>query len=285
VAVEYNWWRSGKNEPPPHLKTRKQLLDDGLVPLQPVGVIRAKRYDLFLYDPSDPNSVRPKKPLSDAQKAALDRSRRKHQYQKWLSEFGRFAADRNRAIEWARSVLREPDLFAVLDTETTGLTDAEIVEIGAVNLDGAVLFHSLIKPSRPIPPSATKIHGIDAGTVAAAPTFPEIYPFLAQALEERTIIIYNASFDTGVLAEVCSLHSLPDLGIENRSVCAMRWYAQFVGEWNSYFRSYKWQPLNGGHRALGDCLACLNLIRAMAAAVPAEISFEAWEASSQYGPE
>jgi DNA polymerase III subunit epsilon len=45
----------------------------------------------------------------------------------------------------------------------------------------------------------------------------------------------------------------------------MEWYAQYYGEWSSYYEDYKWQPLNGGHNAIVDCLACLDLIKEMAA--------------------
>ncbi|GAB2768695.1 hypothetical protein GCM10027072_79560 [Streptomyces bullii] len=38
------------------------------------------------------------------------------------------------------------------------------------------------------------------------------------------------------------------------SAVAMEQYAAFYGAWHHYFGSYTWQPLNGGHRALGDML-------------------------------
>ena len=47
--------------------------------------------------------------------------------------------------------------------------------------------------------------------------------------------------------------------------CAMRQYAKYCGEWNSYYNNFKWQPLSGGdHSALGDCRATLELIKRMA---------------------
>ncbi|MEY3871004.1 MAG: hypothetical protein RLZZ338_4898 [Cyanobacteriota bacterium] len=44
----------------------------------------------------------------------------------------------------------------------------------------------------------------------------------------------------------------------------MEMYAHFYGEWSSYYQDYKWQSLNGGHNAIADCLACLDLIKRMA---------------------
>jgi hypothetical protein len=69
---EYSWWGFGENEPPEHLKTRKQLSQLGKRPGEPVGVIRTPDYDCYLYDPS----VCPdKRPLTQKQKAYLERRR------------------------------------------------------------------------------------------------------------------------------------------------------------------------------------------------------------------
>ncbi len=41
-------------------------------------------------------------------------------------------------------------------------------------------------------------------------------------------------------------------------------YSDWVGDWNDYWGNYTWQPLNGGHRARGDCFAVIGCFRAMA---------------------
>lgn len=62
------------------------------------------------------------------------------------------------------------------DTETTGQDrNAEVCEIAIVDEHENVLFESLVKPSKPIPQAATKIHGITNEMVANAPTFAEIW--------------------------------------------------------------------------------------------------------------
>jgi DNA polymerase III subunit epsilon len=72
--IEYSWW--GKdNEPPEHLKTKKQLAEIGLKPLNPVGVIYTRKYDLCLYDPNDLDSAIPKKKATVAQLQALAKGR------------------------------------------------------------------------------------------------------------------------------------------------------------------------------------------------------------------
>lgn len=47
--------------------------------------------------------------------------------------------------------------------------------------------------------------------------------------------------------------------------CAMLEYSTFVGDWHDYYRNYRYQPLGGGHRAVGDCRACLEVLQRMAA--------------------
>jgi len=45
--AKYRWWGE-INEPPEHLKTKKQLSELGLAPLKPIGAIETQKYDVFL---------------------------------------------------------------------------------------------------------------------------------------------------------------------------------------------------------------------------------------------
>nr|WP_246276821.1 3'-5' exonuclease [Microcoleus asticus] len=156
--------------------------------------------------------------------------------------------------------------MVILDTETTGLDDAEIVEITIIDRLGEMLLDALIKPSIPIPAEVTDIHGITDAMVADAPTFTEVYPRIAEVLEDKRILIYNAEFDIKILNYCCHLHNLPSLNLKERSECLMEWAAQWGGDWSYYYKDYKYFPLSSGnHRALGDCIAALQLIKKMAA--------------------
>lgn len=69
--------------------------------------------------------------------------------------------------------------WLVVDTETTGLDAARIVELGAVIMrDGAVVEHrcALYNPGRPIDPGATAVHGIGDAHVAARPRIADRDP-------------------------------------------------------------------------------------------------------------
>lgn len=169
--------------------------------------------------------------------------------------------------------------FVILDTETTGLyDDDEIVSIAIIDSDGQTLLNQLVKPVRPIPADATRIHGITNEMVSAANCLPieQINALLAG----REIIVYNASYDMAMLYR--SLRALQAPMIEWRRVanwhCAMEHFAKIYGDWNDYHQSYRWQklatacsyyniPVVGAHGALADCLMTLAVCQKMAEAV------------------
>ena len=206
---------------------------------------------------------------------------------------------------WARALLDDPDLL-LLDSETTGLK-GYLVEIGIIDRDGQQVFHSLINPKCPIEAGAQAVHGISDDDVKNAPTFGEIEPQLRALLEYKNVVIYNASFDIGVLRreverettrqleaagvpdQVLPIEAAPDSllamayddaiwrGVAGLvaeqwagrigAQCAMEQWAIWCGNWSEYHGNYKWQKLGGGHRALDDCRACLALLHQMAAPV------------------
>lgn len=136
------------------------------------------------------------------------------------------ATDRAAARDWARSLLAKDD-WLILDTETTGLhSDAEIVQIAIAAPSGQILLDTLVKPTRPIPPAATRIHGIRDADVAGAPTFAELAPQIRELLSGATVVIYNADYDNRLLEQSAAAHDLtyevPIFGADKYD-CAMRY--------------------------------------------------------------
>ncbi|ENO74751.1 Exonuclease RNase T and DNA polymerase III [Thauera sp. 27] len=170
----------------------------------------------------------------------------------------------------------------VLDTETTGLgDDAEVVELAVIDCAGVVLLDTLVRPSGPVPAEAGAIHGITDAMLADAPTWSEIHARFCGLVEGRQVVIYSREFDTRVITQTARRYGLPapqgfDLVLDpGRIHCAMQAYAEFRGEWSAEKGRYRWQKLSAAaqqqgvtvtnaHRALGDCLMTLGLVRAMA---------------------
>ncbi|MFM9735163.1 exonuclease domain-containing protein [Streptomyces niveiscabiei] len=186
---------------------------------------------------------------------------------------------------WAAVALVDPDVL-VLDTETTGLDDdARIVELAVLNSHREVLLDTLLQPGVPVPDSAADIHGITTEALVGAPTFSDILVQLAGLLIGKRCLIYNKWFDLARLRHELTLHYLDCTGwlesesreerVTKAAKLADVWldraefedvmipYSDWVGDWNEYYGNNTWQPLNGGHRAAGDCRAVLDCLRAM----------------------
>jgi len=190
-----------------------------------------------------------------------------------------YERDRAAAIQWARN-LAEND-YVILDTETTGLYDAEIVQIAVIDRNGDPLLDTLVKPVNPIPADATRVHGITNDMVETSPGWESVARRLLQIISGRRVIIYNADYDIGIMyssTATCGMEKVQFTEVATFE-CAMLQYACFWGDWNSYHQSYRWQKLTAAcdqlrinqdeidapaHSALGDCLRTLELIRAMA---------------------
>ena len=97
------------------------------------------------------------------------------------------------------SSLSFTDDIAFIDTETTGVDpDADaIVEIAIIRFrNGAPeVFHSLVNPGFPIPPTATAIHHIVDEDVADAPSLAELRPRIEAMLLGAMRAAHNVRFD------------------------------------------------------------------------------------------
>lgn len=157
-----------------------------------------------------------------------------------------------------------------LNTETTGLDEsAEIVEIAVTDHQGRTIIDTLVKPSVPITPELTAIHGISNEMVANAPTWNELYDELCLKLTGRTIVAYNSDFDARMVRQSCQLYGLPDLHCSWE--CAMQMYQHHT-------RHHKWiklveaahqcriKPQGHAHRALTDVLMTRGVVQRVACA-------------------
>ena len=147
-----------------------------------------------------------------------------------------------------------------LDLETTGLNyDDEILQIAIIDDDANVLLNSYVKPIYHKEwKEAEYIHGITPEDVSDAPSIIDLMPKIKAIIKDKKLVIYNADYDTSYL------RNAHDLATE--VVCCMLLFAEEYGDWNDYFRNYKWQKLSKAsryvkhnleqaHDALSDVLA------------------------------
>jgi DNA polymerase-3 subunit epsilon len=99
------------------------------------------------------------------------------------------------------------EMLFVIDLETTGLYPERgdrILEIAAVPVvEGRIrmesVFDRLVNPNGPIPPEATRIHGITDDMVKDASPIERVLPEFFAHVRDCPLVAHNAAFDIGFL--------------------------------------------------------------------------------------
>ena len=171
--------------------------------------------------------------------------------------------------------------LAVFDLETTGIdVDKDrVVQIAIIRVepDGKRrTFESLVNPERPIPPEATRVHGIKDSDVAHQPTFSQLRREVEEMLEGADLGGFNSiSFDIPLLQNELSWSgSELDLG-QARQIDAMRIFHQMEPRnLTAALRFYCGRELVDAHSALADTEATLAILDAQVGryeTLPAEV--------------
>lgn len=282
IPIHWDGW----NNWPEGLLTKKQLGEAGYttgkkLPAPAALIPRDDSPDGFmrLYDPT---TATPKREMSVAQVQALvamweaneKRSRcpdcgcklyGRDYYRGicWDCEIHQF--HENEMVEcrdWARKMFEQG--FVILDFETTGLDwQAEPVEVGVVDHLGNVLVDTLVKPTCDVSEGSRRVHGITDKQLADAPHWGEVYSAVFKAVCGQTVLFYAMEgFDARVFQHTCRLYHLPYPPSE--WISAQVYWNAWCGEHNRRYQDWRWQSLNGGHRAVGDCQAVRIIMRKMA---------------------
>lgn len=180
-------------------------------------------------------------------------------------------------IKWAQRLMKHGNVL-ILDTETTGMNDDdEIIQIAIINTHGETYFHTFLRPQIVVSDEAFAVHGISSESLARVPRFVDVYGTLQEILHDREVIAYNAEFDKRMIEQTCRKNGL--LPIDQVTwYCLMEKYACFLGR-RRRDGSYIPQTLKsaceqqglsvkGTHEAVKDCLATLELMRAIEVADP-----------------
>ena len=162
-------------------------------------------------------------------------------------------------LEWGEE--ETIDEYVILDTETTGLDyDAEIIELGIIDLEGNVLYHSLFKPTTPILPGASEVHKIYDKDLEGAPNFKAEIPKIDKILRDRMILAYNSDFHEQVIRYNYEMHGAGEQAKNYEWDCVMYNEMKIQGS-ESFISLESACGLYGRkHRAIEDCKLVHGLI-------------------------
>jgi DNA polymerase III epsilon subunit family exonuclease len=167
--------------------------------------------------------------------------------------------------------------LVVLDVETCGLDPADgVCDIAAVRFEGGLpvgRFSSFVNPGRPIPESATAIHGITDAHVADAPPLAMLAPDLLRLCDQAVPVAYSADFDRGFIHHSITGNECltfdPDFAQWLDPLVVVRDADRFQsGKGRHRLEaacSRRGIKIDGAHRALPDALACGFLLYHMLA--------------------
>lgn len=152
--------------------------------------------------------------------------------------------------------------FVVLDVETTGLDPTaghEVIEIAAQKIHGREVigeFVSLLKTNRPIPPEATKVHGITQADIDKdGKNASDVVPKLVTFIGDCMVIGHNVTFDLGFINE--HLKRLGQQPLPNKYLDTLeiaKRYLLLASYRLSNVAAYLKVPQPSAHRALVDVI-------------------------------
>lgn len=216
------------------------------------------------------------KPATSRQLAALEKARETAIKNRTCTKCGLIMSNKNALVdgkcyecihadkvrETYKDIMKNKEQYLILDTETTGLGDADqIVEIAIIDLDGKELLNTRIYTEVPISPEASYINGIKNSDLEGMPTIKELTPEIQELFKNKTILIYNKVFDVRMLYQS---------GFEGEfnSCCMMNLYMDYINSdrWVGLQRAMEYEGIDiiQDHSAFGDCICVLELIKKIA---------------------
>lgn len=137
---------------------------------------------------------------------------------------------REHAAQWARSVLDAAHDWLFVDTETTGLSRSDqVIELAVAapvyrlsrwQLEPVMV--QRMRPSVPIDPGASMVHGIYARHLVDAPTFHEVAERIRTVMHGRRLLAWNAPFDRAALRRTVDSWKTCSVAEDRDWYCAMR---------------------------------------------------------------
>lgn len=169
------------------------------------------------------------------------------------------------------------DEYVILDTETTGVDPKEsrIIDLSIIDMDGRVLFSSLLNPGVLLPEKITAITGLTDDDLVGHYTFHFIAPGIMSLLEHKKVICWNASFDKSM---IFSEFSRTAYKVDCDWICAMHLYhilkMDRKGKWPKLQAAMEAEGISKSqeHRALADCKDTLAVLKRISEYIPLQLS-------------
>lgn len=174
------------------------------------------------------------------------------------------ASSMNRAKKHARrgkARVAQPDRYAVVDVETTGLSIREdrIIELGAIKVENGEIvarFERLVRDAKAIPQPIVRLTGISDDLLARDGVEEgQALLSLIEFIEDLPLVMHNMAFDMGFLRQACKRCGLPppaNAGIDTLNL-AKRLLDDVddlkLGTLAKHFDIC----ISDAHRSLGDC--------------------------------
>lgn len=163
----------------------------------------------------------------------------------------------------------KPIVFFDLETTGTSTTSDRIVQIAAAKLQPSLngeieIKKVLVNPGMPIPPGATKVHGITNEMVKDKPTFASYAKSLFELMSGCNLAGFNIrTFDVPLLAEEFSRVGIdfPEPGMCYFDSCRI-FHSKEPRDLSAAVRFYTGSELTGAHDAGADVVGTIEVFRA-----------------------
>lgn len=160
-----------------------------------------------------------------------------------------------------KDIFENKDKYLIADTETTGVEkDDKIIDIAIIDLEGNILLNTLLYTDKEISEGAYEVNHISKEDLIGKPTFKDIIKEIETIIQDKTLLIFNSSFDVNMMKNNGYKKDI-------KSQCLMNLYMDYIDtdRWVGLQRAldYEGIEIEQNHRALGDCYCCLELLKKM----------------------
>ncbi len=164
-----------------------------------------------------------------------------------------------KAMERREYWLAHKDEYLICDTEGTANRANELVEVSMIDLDGNILYNSLIRPRTSISRTGVRLHGITNEMVADAPTWEEASAEVRALLDQRIMLAFDSISDVLRIKKTSALYDMQFGPIRHECIQRNVMLERNLKQAPPLYMAAGREGQN--HRALDDCLLCIDIIR------------------------